>query len=137
MATKGSKSDRECITIHVGQAGYQVGDSKWKLYCQEHGINEDGTLLDKSVNGSCNSIFTETQNGKYVPKTIFVDLEPTVLDSIRLGEQRKLFHPEQLISTKEDAANNYARDDYTEKRSLMPNIKDEIRRLADNCNELT
>jgi tubulin alpha len=38
-----------------------------------------------------------------------VDLEPTVVDEVRTGAYRKLFHPEQLISGKEDAANNYAR----------------------------
>ena len=38
-----------------------------------------------------------------------VDLEPTVVDEIRTGTYRQLFHPEQLISGKEDAANNFAR----------------------------
>jgi tubulin alpha len=40
-------------------------------------------------------------------------LEPTVIDEIRTGTYRQLFHPEQLISGKEDAANNYARGHYT------------------------
>jgi hypothetical protein len=35
------------------------------------------------------------------------------LDEIRIGPYRQLFHPEQLISGKEDAANNYARGHYT------------------------
>lgn len=34
-------------------------------------------------------------------------------DEIRTGTYRTLFHPEQLISGKEDAANNYARGRYT------------------------
>ena len=38
-----------------------------------------------------------------------VDLEPTVVDEVRTGTYRQLFHPEQLITGKEDAANNYAR----------------------------
>ena len=40
---------------------------------------------------------------------MFVDLEPTVIDEVRVGTYRQLFHPEQLITGKEDAANNYAR----------------------------
>ena len=44
---------------------------------------------------------------------MFVDLEPTVIDEVRLGTYRQLFHPEQLITGKEDAANNYARGHYT------------------------
>jgi tubulin alpha len=41
-----------------------------------------------------------------VPRSVYVDLEPSVLDEVRTGPYRQLFHPEQLISGKEDAANN-------------------------------
>lgn len=34
-------------------------------------------------------------------------------DEIRNGPYWQLFHPEQLITGKEDAANNYARGHYT------------------------
>ena len=39
--------------------------------------------------------------GKHVPRAIFVDLEPTVVDEVRTGTYAKLFHPEQLITGKE------------------------------------
>ncbi|KAL3055396.1 hypothetical protein OYC64_018141 [Pagothenia borchgrevinki] len=55
----------------------------------------------------------ETGAGKHVPRAVFVDLEPTVIDEVRKGTYRQLFHPEQLITGKEDAANNYARGHYT------------------------
>lgn len=48
-----------------------------------------------------------------MPRAVFVDLEPTVIDEVRSGPYRQLFHPEQLISGKEDAANNFARGHYT------------------------
>ena len=38
------KFQREVISIHVGQAGVQIGNSCWELYCLEHGLNPDGTL---------------------------------------------------------------------------------------------
>lgn len=60
-----------------------------------------------------NTFFSETGSGKHVPRAIFVDLEPTVIDEVRTGAYRQLFHPEQLISGKEDAANNFARGHYT------------------------
>ena len=56
-----------------------------------------------------NTFFSETGAGKHVPRAVFLDLEPTVVDEVRTGTYRQLFHPEQLISGKEDAANNYAR----------------------------
>ena len=41
---------RECISIHVGQAGVQVGNACWELYCLEHGIQPDGQMpSDKTI----------------------------------------------------------------------------------------
>ncbi|KAK4762593.1 hypothetical protein SAY86_008361 [Trapa natans] len=108
---------REIISIHIGQAGIQVGNSCWELYCLEHGIQPDGMMpSDTTVgvgNDAFNTFFSETGSGKHVPRAVFVDLEPTVIDEVRTGTFRQLFHPEQLISGKEDAANNFARGHYT------------------------
>ena len=57
--------------------------------------------------------YSETGSGRHVPRAVFIDLEPTVIDEIRTGMYRQLFHPEQMISGKEDAANNFARGHYT------------------------
>lgn len=38
------KKMREIISIHIGQAGIQVGNSCWELYCLEHGIQPDGMM---------------------------------------------------------------------------------------------
>ena len=76
-------SQRECISIHVGQAGVQIGNACWELYCLEHGIQPDGQMpSDKTIGGgddSFNTFFSETGAGKHVPRTVFVDLEPTVV----------------------------------------------------------
>ena len=29
---------REAIGIHIGQAGVQIGNACWELFCLEHGI---------------------------------------------------------------------------------------------------
>ena len=140
---------RECISIHIGQGGVQIGNACWELYCLEHGIQPDGQMpSDKTIGGgddAFNTFFSETGSGKHVPRTVFTDLEPTVIgasrqtalrsprhppmprvplpahlraplelrasliDEVRTGTYRQLYHPEQLISGKEDAANNYAR----------------------------
>ncbi|VDM82600.1 unnamed protein product [Strongylus vulgaris] len=59
---------------------------------------------------------------------VFIDLEPTVVDEVRTGTYAKLFHPEQLITGKEDAANNYARGHYTIGKELIDVCMDRIRR---------
>ncbi|XP_035860058.1 tubulin alpha chain-like [Sander lucioperca] len=125
---------RECISIHVGQAGAQIGNACWELYCLEHGIQPDGQIpSDKTTGGgdnSFNTFFGETRAGKHVPRAIFVDLEPTVIDEVRTGTYRQLFHPEQLITGKEDAANNYARGHYTIGKEIIDLVLDRTRKLV-------
>ncbi|KAH7724549.1 alpha-tubulin [Aphelenchoides avenae] len=129
---------RECISIHIGQAGSQIGNACWELYCQEHGIGRDGVVMEDETRKhhqqqSFNTFYTESSNGKYVPRAVFVDLEPTVLDEIRTGSFRQLFHPDQLVSGMEDAANNYARGHYTIGKEHIDRVLDRIRKQAESC----
>jgi len=111
-----------------------------QLFCLEHGIQPDGQMpSDKTIGGgddAFNTFFSETGAGKHVPRSVFVDLEPTVIDEVRTGTYRQLFHPEQLISGKEDAANNFARGHYTIGKEIVDLCLDRIRKLADNCTGL-
>lgn len=59
-----------------------------------------------------------------------------MIDEVRTGVYRQLFHPEQLISGKEDAANNFARGHYTIGKEIVDLALDRIRKLADNCTGL-
>ena len=67
----------------MGQAGVQMGNACWELYCLEHGINPNGHIgNDKLItNGdeSYNTFFSETSAGKHVPRAVYVDLEPSVV----------------------------------------------------------
>ena len=52
-------------------------------YLLEHGLSADGrpdaAAKDVGELGSFETFFTETGNGKYVPRSLFVDLDPSVL----------------------------------------------------------
>ncbi|KAF7544525.1 hypothetical protein G7Z17_g9884 [Cylindrodendrum hubeiense] len=130
----------EIIHLHLGQAGTQLGNSAWELYLLEHGLAPNGlpdpNAPDLGDTGSYETFFTETSSGKHVPRSIFVDLDPSPIDEIRTGPYRQLFHPELLISGKEDAANNYARGHYTIGKEMVDGVMDKIRRVTDNCNSL-
>ena len=76
---------------------------------------------------SFSTFFSETGAGKHVPRAVFIDLEPSVIDETRVGTYRRLFHPEQLINGKEDAANNYARGHYTIGKEVVDLVLDRIR----------
>ncbi|SCZ88328.1 BZ3500_MvSof-1268-A1-R1_Chr10-2g02921 [Microbotryum saponariae] len=160
---------REIISISVGQAGVQIGNSCWELYALEHGLSPDGRIADEEkVNpneqGGFSTFFSETGSGKYVPRSIYVDLEPSVVDEVKTGKYKSLFHRESLnsgrrgslagseltrlcppprlslaetlITGKEDAANNYARGHYTAGKEVIDVTCDRIRRLADACSGL-
>ncbi|TVU45288.1 hypothetical protein EJB05_04770 [Eragrostis curvula] len=108
---------RECISIHIGQAGIQVGNACWELYCLEHGIQADGQMPgDKTIGGgddAFNTFFSETGAGKHVPRAVFVDLEPTVIDELT-----------SLIACLEVG------------KEIVDLCLDRIRKLADNCTGL-
>ncbi|CAK9304871.1 unnamed protein product [Gordionus sp. m RMFG-2023] len=114
-----------------------MGNACWELYCLEHGINYDGQMpSDPSfgvADASFNTFFSETDSGKHVPRALFVDLEPTVVDEIRTGPYKNLFHPEQMITGKEDAANNYARGHYTVGKEIIDSVLDRIRKMSEQC----
>ncbi|XP_064088733.1 tubulin alpha chain-like isoform X2 [Macrobrachium nipponense] len=135
------RSNRECISIHVGQAGVQMGNACWELYCLEHGIQPDGMMPSDESQGyvaddSFNTFFNETRNGKHVPRAVFVDLEPTVVDEVRTGTYRELFSPNSLLTGKEDAANNYARGHYTVGKEQLEVVLDTVRKQQEACSGL-
>lgn len=64
------------------------------------------------------------------PPKIIKSLNPFLLDEIRTGMYRDLFHPEQLITGKEDAANNFARGHYTVGKEIVDDVLDKIRKMV-------
>ena len=103
-------------------------------YLLEHGLGPDGrpdpNAQDIGDPGSFETFFTETSNGKHVPRALFVDLDPSPIDELRTGPNRQLFHPELLINGTEDAANNYARGHYTIGKEKIDTVMDRVRRVA-------
>jgi len=127
--------NREVISVSVGQAGIQLGNAVWEQYSAEHQINADGTLKEKDGDRKdlyFKTFFEETGSGQFVPRQITVDLEPTVVDDIRVGEFAQMFHPEFLLNGKEDAANNFARGHYTVGKEILDQVNDRLRKLVDN-----
>jgi tubulin alpha len=84
-------------------------------------MQPDGRLEEGSPSandGGFSTFFSETSSGKHVPRSLYIDLEPNVIDEVRAGTYRSLFHPETLVSGKEDAASNCEYFFFTELSSL-------------------
>jgi tubulin alpha len=65
-----------------------------------------------------------------VPRSIFVDLDPTPIDEIRAGQHKQLFDLDGLVSGKGDTENNYARGRYTIGKELLETVEDKLRRMT-------
>ena len=69
----------------------------------------DGRIVEGSpsnTDSGFSTFFSESSSGKHVPRSLYIDLEPGVIDDVKSGPYRSLFHPETMITGKEDAANN-------------------------------
>jgi len=85
---------REVVSIHVGQAGVQIGNACWELYCLEHGIQPDGIMPSDETIGleddSFNTFFAETASGKHVPRAIMIDLVGRIESNLIGGKMEDL-----------------------------------------------
>ncbi|KAB0380459.1 hypothetical protein FD755_008243 [Muntiacus reevesi] len=59
-----------CISFYAGQAGVQISNACWELYCLEHSIQPDGQMPnDKTIGGgddTFNTFFSKTGAGRAV-----------------------------------------------------------------------
>ena len=89
-------------------SGVQIGGACWELYCLEHGIQPDGVVLDggqdllapaktEPTRASFDSFFCETRAGKYVPRALFMDLEPTVVGNVRSHVLNWVHNPNKQV----------------------------------------
>ena len=112
----------------------------WELFSLEHGICQDGMLANSpnspKEESFCDTLFSSTKMGKQVPRSVFIDLEPTVIDEIRNGPFRELFGKGQFINGKEDASSNFSRGHYTVGKEIIEYSLDLIRKEAEKCDYL-
>lgn len=103
---------RELITVQAGQCGNQIGDSFWKQLCLEHGISADGTLEPYAVPGVDRKdvFFYQSDDTRFIPRTVMIDLEPRVIHGIQTGSHGKMYNPENIFVNKQGggAGNNWA-----------------------------
>ena len=95
------------------------------MVSSEHGIDPTGAYigtndvqLDKA-----NVYYTETaRKGRYVPRSILVDLEPGTMHAVRSGPYGQLFRPDNFVFGVNGASNNWAKGFYTEGAELADDV---------------
>eukprot|EP00466_Bigelowiella_natans_P020187 jgi/Bigna1/57299/fgenesh1_pm.8_\ len=124
---------REVVTICIGQAGGQVGKSFWELACLEHGVQNDGTLLDEKCAGSIGTLYSESKEETWEPRTLFVDLDPEPIEALQKSAA-SILNPASLISGKKSAGHIFSRGRSESVRKEVLNVAlDRIRALVDQC----
>lgn len=91
---------KEVISVSVGGGGIQVNNACWQLFCLEHRIDLSGNI-DRNTrvedpypnNDAFRTFFEETSEGRFAPRAVHIDIEPTVIDEVRTGTLRRLFRP--------------------------------------------
>jgi hypothetical protein len=134
-----SRQDREIITIQAGQCGNSVGQQFWQQLCQEHGINQDGNLEDFATEGGDRKdvFFYQSDDTRYIPRAILLDLEPRVLNSIQNSAYKNIYNPENFYIHKDGtgAGNNWGAG-YSMGEQVQDEVLDMIDREADGSDSL-
>ncbi|KAE8725210.1 Tubulin alpha-3 chain [Hibiscus syriacus] len=123
---------REVISIHVGQAGIQVGNSCWALYCLEHGIQPDGMMPSVANEGANHELSA--------PSLVLPDPESTsrelctTLNSfdfeLKSFQFQVNFNSQFLVQVVDLLPYRSAG------RDIVEVCLDRLRKLADNCSRL-
>jgi tubulin beta len=78
--------------MQAGQCGNQMGTEVKDVVCDENFIGGDGEYCgdNDAQLGRINAFYHEASGGKYVPRAVFFDLEPGVIDAVRVAARRAL-----------------------------------------------
>ncbi|KAL1969465.1 hypothetical protein VTN77DRAFT_8903 [Rasamsonia byssochlamydoides] len=130
---------REIITIQAGQCGNNVGSQFWQQLCLEHGISQDGNLEEFATEGGDRKdvFFYQSDDTRYIPRAILLDLEPRVINGIQTGPYRNIYNPENFFIGQQGigAGNNWAAG-YAAGDIVQEEVFDMIDREADGSDSL-
>jgi len=107
--------------------------------CKEHGISPDGILEEYATQGEDRKdvFFYQADNDHYIPRSLLIDLEPRVVNSIKNGNYRNLYNPENFFISEEGggAGNNWGVG-YEEGEKVQEHVFDMIDREAENSDSM-
>lgn len=116
-----------------------MGSQFWQQLCQEHGINQDGNLEDFATEGGDRKdvFFYQSDDTRYIPRAILLDLEPRVINGIQQGAYKNIYNPENMFVYKQGtgAGNNWAAG-YSLGEQVQDEVLDMIDREADGSDSL-
>jgi hypothetical protein len=82
------------------------------LFCLEHQLDPNGMASGELLDAVSNSFFDEKSTGKFTPRCVFVDPDPTSTTAVAMGTYRDLFESAQFVTGHESSINNFAQMRY-------------------------
>ncbi|KAF5758695.1 putative purine-nucleoside phosphorylase [Helianthus annuus] len=90
---------REILHIQGGQCDNQIGAKFWEVVCAEHDIYVTGKYIGDSELQlkHINVYYNEATNGRFIPRTVRMDVEPGTMDNLRSGVYSQIFEPDNFV----------------------------------------
>ncbi|KAL2006651.1 hypothetical protein VTN00DRAFT_9319 [Thermoascus crustaceus] len=127
------------VVAGVGMLVNAFGSQFWQQLCLEHGISQDGNLEEFATEGGDRKdvFFYQSDDTRYIPRAILLDLEPRVINGIQTGPYRNIYNPENFFIGQQGigAGNNWAAG-YAAGEIVQEEIFDMIDREADGSDSL-
>eukprot|EP01063_Lacrimia_lanifica_P001110 TRINITY_DN10530_c0_g1_i2.p1 TRINITY_DN10530_c0_g1~~TRINITY_DN10530_c0_g1_i2.p1 ORF type:complete len:460 (+),score=128.93 TRINITY_DN10530_c0_g1_i2:88-1467(+) len=140
----------EVLTIHVGQAGCQIGDAFWEQMCAEHGVDRNGDRAADAAIGDAHEdegfpqFFTEAK-GKAKARALFVDTESDVIDRLRVRADhelqtcearcRNIYLPGNMIAGQESSGGVFFKGDGPN-RNLLYGVDHRLQGMLEGCDKI-
>ncbi|KAH8832477.1 tubulin beta chain [Flagelloscypha sp. PMI_526] len=123
----------EIISLQLGQCGNSVGCNFWKSISNEHGLEATGTYSGQNdlQLEKINVYFNELRRRKYVPRTVFVDLNLETREYVVQSPYRRIFRPENVVVGPTNGQSIWAAGYYTDGFELSEPVLEVVRREAE------
>lgn len=115
-----------------------MGAAFWETISEEHGIDASGeyTGCSDTQRERIGVYYNEGAEGRFVPRSVMLDLEPGVVDNVKSSKLGGIFHPDNFVFGQSGAGNNWAKGHYTEGAELIDAVLDVVTREAEACDVL-
>uniref|UniRef100_A0A6P6Y8T1 Tubulin gamma chain-like n=1 Tax=Dermatophagoides pteronyssinus TaxID=6956 RepID=A0A6P6Y8T1_DERPT len=126
---------REVITLSVGQCGNQLAHDFWLRLAEMLGINMAGCAPELTTEGSqfgrnvrYDVCFNEVEEGRFVARSVLLDLEPRIVNSILHGPQGALHSTKNAwVGSDGGGAGNLWTNGYAQGRLYADVIQEKVR----------
>jgi len=129
---------REIICVQIGQAGNQIGTRFWSSLSDEHGIDQAGMYRgDQEYQYDYIDIyFAEETGGKFFPRCVLADLEPSTMDCVRGSLFGEMFRSDNYVYGNSGSGNNFAKGYKHDGNLLLPAVWDTLTKEVEKCERL-